>query len=471
MNKIINKTIFWGIILSIMLILSLVIPAKTEAYYNGLCLSHSYQSCTNNGLYWYDSCGNQQDLAQYCNNGCYNNICYNNGNNYNNNCTYHSYQSCSGNNLYWYDSCGNQQDLAQYCNNGCSGNTCYNYNYNNYNNYGNCTYHAYKLCSGNNIYWYDSCGNQQDLYTSCQGNQVCQYGQCVYSMVNPVTPPINNYQAYYQKACSNNSVYWYDSLGVISGLYKSCDDNNSCTIDSCSDKDCTNLLKCDGSSCASGSVDYNKYCSTSPAVDKCGDGLCEATIGETNTTCAKDCKSENNANSLLISFFIKQDPTSSQWQKAAQIGSNGQVYMMASITNNTNNQIDNVNISANIPSEISSLGNLQLNGVAISGDIISGINIGTITANSTKSITFEGRTQTIDSASTKSGTATINGNSAQTDSISLNFSPTQLAAATIPISESSGFWIFLKRWYLWIIAALVLIFLFIIVFKRFSSDV
>jgi len=39
------------------------------------------------------------------------------------NCTAHSYQQCNGNNLYWYDSCGNQQE-SQYCPNGCSGNAC-----------------------------------------------------------------------------------------------------------------------------------------------------------------------------------------------------------------------------------------------------------------------------------------------------------------------------------------------------------
>jgi hypothetical protein len=42
------------------------------------------------------------------------------------NCTDHSYQQCSGNYLYWYDSCGNQQD-SQYCQNGCSNNSCSNY--------------------------------------------------------------------------------------------------------------------------------------------------------------------------------------------------------------------------------------------------------------------------------------------------------------------------------------------------------
>lgn len=44
--------------------------------------------------------------------------------NINQSCTDRSYQQCSGNNLYWYDSCGNRQEISQYCQNGCSGNSC-----------------------------------------------------------------------------------------------------------------------------------------------------------------------------------------------------------------------------------------------------------------------------------------------------------------------------------------------------------
>ena len=38
-------------------------------------------------------------------------------------CQDHSYQQCSGDYLYWYDSCDNQQD-KQLCQNGCSQNAC-----------------------------------------------------------------------------------------------------------------------------------------------------------------------------------------------------------------------------------------------------------------------------------------------------------------------------------------------------------
>ncbi len=44
-----------------------------------------------------------------------------------NTCTQNYQQRCSGNNLYWYDSCGNLGNLIQYCSSGCYNNACQNY--------------------------------------------------------------------------------------------------------------------------------------------------------------------------------------------------------------------------------------------------------------------------------------------------------------------------------------------------------
>ena len=379
-------------------------------------------------------------------------------------CTPNYQQRCVNNNMYWYDSCGNQGNYAGSCD---------------YNNYNNCTYHAYRLCQGNNIYWYSGCNQQQDLVQSCSMyNQVCQYGQCVaYSIVNPVLPPVQPvYNPYFTKACSGSSLYWYDSLGVTSGLYKNCADNNSCTIDACSADKCSNTIKCDGSTCASGSADYNTYCQATQPASQCGNGLCEPNLGETTTSCPNDCKISASVNGLSISLFTKQDLNSAQWQKTADVGPNSQIYFMISATNNSTAQIDNVNILANIPMEISSLGNLQLNGVPVSGDIVSGINIGSIAPSTSKSVTFEGKTQTLSEPATKQATATSNVSGASgvpsgSDSVSITLNPDQAAAMVSNAPATSGFTGFLKHWYLWILGAVALVFLFIIVFKRLSSNV
>lgn len=377
-------------------------------------------------------------------------------------CSYHTSQRCSGSNLYWYDSCGNQQEVAQYCTYGCYNNSCQNsYNYNNYYNYGSCTYHAYRDCIGNTVYWYSGCQQQQDLIQNCAlSNQVCQYGQCV-NYIAPIVPsqPIQPaYQAHYKTACYNNSVHWFDSLGVESGLYQSCADSNSCTLDACSNAKCSNTLKCDGSTCTSDSADYNTYClPTQPS---------QPTQTNQNT---------QSAPVLMVSFFAKQDSNSTQWQKTAKVGSDGNIYFMISVSNNSNVQADNVNVSISVPSEISSLSNLNIDNESVSGDIVTGINIGPVAPSTTKSITFEGKTQTISETSTKQAIATSNVSGVtQTDSVSIEFiisqDQNQTAAAVSSAPATGGFWGWLRQKYLWILGFLVLIFLFIVVFKRFSSE-
>ena len=175
---------------------------------------------------------------------------------------------------------------------------------------------------------------------------------------------------------------------------------------------------------------------------------------------------------LTITFLTKNTSTSNQWQKQTEIDPNSQAYFMISVVNSSTSQIDNVSISANIPVEISSIGNLQLNGVPVSGDIISGINIGSISPAGIKTITFEGKTQAISATATKQATATSNVlGTIQSDYVTINLSASKTTAAVSESVTSTGFWGFLKNWYLWILGAIVLVFLFVVVFKRFSSDV
>lgn len=96
-----------------------------------------------------------------------------------NTCVQNSFQRCVGSAVYWFDSCGNQQSLAQTCSGSqtCSGNTCVNTTI-------NCTSNAFQKCAGNNVYWYDSCGNQQALAQVCNGSQTCSGSTCVNSFIN-----------------------------------------------------------------------------------------------------------------------------------------------------------------------------------------------------------------------------------------------------------------------------------------------
>lgn len=42
-----------------------------------------------------------------------------------------------------------------------------------------CTDHATKTCSGNSVYWFDSCGDQQEEYERCESDETCEGDRCV----------------------------------------------------------------------------------------------------------------------------------------------------------------------------------------------------------------------------------------------------------------------------------------------------
>ncbi len=430
-----------------------------SGYTNPTCTANAYERCVGSNLYWYDSCGNQQAVAQYCSNGCNGTTC----NNYATGlCTPNSYERCNGNNLTWYDSCGNQGSVAQYCLGGCNGTTCNVINNNgggncyyvngiytcnnggNGNNcyyvngiytcnnnininttvYGSCTPHAYKLCSGNTVYWYDSCGNQQEQFQGC-GNLTCQYGSCVNAIVNPQPA----YVAHYYLHCSASSLYWFDSNGRISTLYRTC--SGGCT----------------------GSV-----CTTTTVVTPPSNGG-----GTTVTT----------TGGLTVSFEAEQP--GSQWSKLVNVGNNQTVDFMVTVNNASSAAITNANVVVNMPGQIVSVGNVQTNGTASAGDILSGIVINSLPAGSSQTITFEGKTQAFSVAATAQATVNVNntGGSPQSDSVTLNFNPTLSGSgSTSSISNSSGstsLWDWIKQWYLWILALIILIFLFVVIFRRIST--
>lgn len=315
-----------------------------------------------------------------------------------------------------------------------------------------CNYHAYKDCFGNAIYWYDSCSGRQELYQDCASiNQVCQYGQCV-NYIPSSTP--SSYIAHYTVACRGNNVYWYDSLGVSSGLYKVCADKNSCTLDICYSGQCSNVLKCDGSTCAKESADYNTYCQTQPVQQ------------QTN---------QPQSANFLAFFSAKETLNDSQWSKGIQIKQNSTYYFLITINNNSNSQINNINVKVSIPEEIYMLGNLKINDAAVAGDIAAGINIESLFSGEIKSITFEGKTQTFNSQEQKQANVTVSVEGAnQSDSIILDFNSSQnddgvvSAVSSAPLSQK--FSEFLKRWYLWIFGVIFLIFLFVIIFRRVSGN-
>ena len=113
------------------------------------CTSHSYKACYSNDLYWYDSCNQREEMYQDCGNTTYSsNYCYN-GDVYRD----VTQRGCSGSSCYT----NTYPELVQDCTDGCLNGQCET-----------CYSHHHSSCVGDDVYWFDSCGNQEELKEDCR---------------------------------------------------------------------------------------------------------------------------------------------------------------------------------------------------------------------------------------------------------------------------------------------------------------
>ncbi|MBI2542091.1 hypothetical protein HYV80_05265 [Candidatus Woesearchaeota archaeon] len=89
-------------------------------------------------------------------------------------CKKHEKKGCVGSTIFWLDSCGNVEELAELCKSGeaCEDGECEEI----------CTPNAERKCSEDDkMYWVDSCGKKGQLYFDCKDNLArnqCRNGQC-----------------------------------------------------------------------------------------------------------------------------------------------------------------------------------------------------------------------------------------------------------------------------------------------------
>jgi hypothetical protein len=173
---------------------------------------------------------------------------------------------------------------------------------------------------------------------------------------------------------------------------------------------------------------------------------------------------------MVISIFGKKiDAT--EWQKNIDVRPNEIMSFLIVLKNNSENSVNNVFIKAELPNEVGSITNLKINNVSLNGDIASGVNIGAVPPNASIIATFEGAVQQSALPISKQISANVSYSDllSNADSFGINIREN---TKSISVASVSGFSFggFLKRWYLWIIIAIVLIVVFAIVFKRLSSD-
>jgi len=282
-------------------------------------------------------------------------------------------------------------------------------------------------CVGNSVYWFDFYGNQQGKYQDCGYNQTCSNNSCV-------TSTQQSCNSHTIKGCVNNSVYWYNSCGTQQELYQSCNATNQ----TCQDGTCVGT--------------YTPPAYTPPSY--------------TATTAV----SKEN---LIISIFGKKESDPLQWGKYFSALSGDKVNFLVTIKNISDKPIDNVSVKVDIADNIKYANNLKIDNLASSENIVSGINLGTISQSMSKAVSFDGF---VESQSVQSGvkiTGTVSsGKISDSDFFTINIEPAKaqanVSAASLGDSPITNLF---KKWYIWAAIIIALVALFIVIFRRLSSNV
>ncbi|MCX6748485.1 MAG: hypothetical protein NT076_02675, partial [Candidatus Pacearchaeota archaeon] len=150
-------------------------------------------------------------------------------------------RKCSGSSVFQCNSNG-AWDYVTNCANGCSGaGSC--------NSQPQCTPHASSRCEGNTVYWYDSCGSQEEPKLQCGSNEQCSNGNC---------QQVCTEQPIGATFCVGNSVkqqYQKSDCSVENRDVITCTSTQTCSNGICREQSCPTCLA-DGqfSSCVNGKM-------------------------------------------------------------------------------------------------------------------------------------------------------------------------------------------------------------------------
>lgn len=221
------------------LVSSVALFLLSFAYAEPSCTPHAYKQCFFNQVYWYDSCGNREELFQDCGvdewtdnyqclgstwlqrqkiiRWCSDGTCQQST-------TYQNYQDCSA--------------LSQICQN----NQCV-YGYTN----------RYLSCYDNDLYWFDSYYGRQEKYQDC-GDSYCTDSGYNYCVGNSVY----RQRTCYNRGCAGNACYSTTTYSDTQ-LVQTCGYGQTCQSGYCTGSycECSSGLCCDGCHYKSSSVICN----------------------------------------------------------------------------------------------------------------------------------------------------------------------------------------------------------------------
>jgi len=421
--------------------------SEFKAYANA-CTSHSAKQCSGNAVYWYNSCGTIEDIFQQCTSSqtCQNAQCVNITCSSNADCGTSAYTGspfCQNNNVYQNYityTCNNPGTSSSSCanstsaqlKNNCTGNqTCSNGSCGQ-----NCTYHSYQQCSGNNLYWFDSCGTQQDLIQYCQNG--CQNNACIQQNVTVQTNSATN--IYNNQATLNGYLNNYNSTNCNNNVWFQY--GPSTGYGSKTTRQSQNYT-------GNFSQNVNLYNSYNNAYHfRAAVLLCNGTTvyGQDMTFTAG-----GTSGNLLTINKTARNLTSgnSNWSNTAYANPSDMLMFMITIQANGNQDVNNVFVRDSFPANLiyknqlvvactsnnSNSGNCNSNNYNYSGDIISGINLNTIYAGQTVTITYQAQVASLQNFSY--GTTTLN-NSVTVSSSGSGNNPVSNASISVTRSAVYG---------------------------------
>ncbi len=121
-----------------------------------------------------------------------------------------------------------------------------------------CSPNASLQCSGNSLYYFDSCGNQDSLYQTCGSNQTCSNGQCQNNTSGGGSGCTGN------SSCGTSGPTGYSFCGSSTAVYQSYI-SYTCNSGTCGSSASNQLLQ----NCGSGQVCYDSGAGASCITPSC----------------------------------------------------------------------------------------------------------------------------------------------------------------------------------------------------------
>jgi len=250
----------------------------------------------------------------------------------------------------------------------------------------------------------------------CSENEICVPGkeQCQKVQTTSYTPVItqvtSNYIKYFKKDCYENNLYWFDSNNNRQELIEKCSENTQCSLDGCKE------------------------------IEKKNDLIITA-LGNKN----------NDTNKLL---------------KTINLSSGEKINIIFIVKNNTENEIKNIAVNAEIPDDITNIRNLKIDGKSVKGDIKEGINISSLDKNSTKTISFEGKLEKAEEEKEIEIIGKVKSeNYSNSDSLKVNINLSQ----NIAVLGLAAIKFAVGKWYFWLILIIFLAYLCYVIFRKLFS--